>query len=233
MVGAPDVDLPIEAALALVLVIGDIRGEVGVLAAGADQHAILVVTEVTRAQPQRALAAIRAPLLLEDRQRVGHRTRIALVQGALIGPVIEALHREGRERRLHLAHHDGDGGAPQLGGIDRVGLHQMDQLLDVGPPVAILGNRLAPGESHHRLAELAHLRAGVIDVELARHVVTPKFEHAGERIAVGGVAGVADVHRSGRVGRDELDQDALRRRGAPGAEPLAGGEHSGQRVRQP
>ncbi len=102
VVGAPHVDLAIEAALALVLVVGDVRGEVGVLAAGAHQHAVLVVAVVGRAQPQRALAAIRAPLFLEDRKRVRHRARIALVQGALICPAIEALHRERGERRLHL-----------------------------------------------------------------------------------------------------------------------------------
>ena len=58
VVGAPDVDLALEAALALVLVVGDVRGEVGVLAAGAHEHAILVVAELGRAQPQRALARV-------------------------------------------------------------------------------------------------------------------------------------------------------------------------------
>ena len=57
VVGAPHVDLAIEAALALVLVVGDVRREVGVLAVGAHQHPVLVVAEVGRAQPQRALAA--------------------------------------------------------------------------------------------------------------------------------------------------------------------------------
>ena len=46
VVGAPHVDLALEAALALVLVVGDVRGEVGVLAAGAHEHAVLVVAEV-------------------------------------------------------------------------------------------------------------------------------------------------------------------------------------------
>ena len=95
VIGAPDVDLAIEAALALALVVGDVRGEVGVLAIGADQHTVLVVAEVCRAQPQRALAPIRAPLLGEDRQRVRHGARIALVHGALVSPVVEALHAEG------------------------------------------------------------------------------------------------------------------------------------------
>ena len=70
MIGAPHVDLALEAALALVLVIGDVRSEIGVLAVGANQHAVLVVavarwcaaTALPRrgrcARPARAIASV-------------------------------------------------------------------------------------------------------------------------------------------------------------------------------
>ncbi len=101
VVGPPHVDLPLEAALALVLVVGDVRGEVGVLAGGAHEHAVLVVAVLGRAQPQRTLAAVGAALLLEDRERVRHRARIALVQRALIRPAVEA-HAERGQRAPDL-----------------------------------------------------------------------------------------------------------------------------------
>ena len=58
VVGAPDVDQPVEAALALVLEVGDVGGEVGVLAARAHEHAVLVVAVRARAQPQRAVLRV-------------------------------------------------------------------------------------------------------------------------------------------------------------------------------
>ena len=58
VVGAEHVDEPVEAALELVPVVGDVGGEVGRLAVGAHERAVLLVArERRRAQPQRALAA--------------------------------------------------------------------------------------------------------------------------------------------------------------------------------
>ena len=58
VVGAEDVDQPLDAALELVEVVGDVGGEVGRLAVGADQDPVLVVAEVGRPQPDRALALV-------------------------------------------------------------------------------------------------------------------------------------------------------------------------------
>ena len=100
VVGAPHVDLAVEAALALVLVVGDVGGEVGVLAVGAHEHPILVVAEVGRAQPQRPLAAIGVPCCAPaarargrpaDRLAAGRAGPRARVQRALVCPVVEAL----------------------------------------------------------------------------------------------------------------------------------------------
>ena len=60
-----------------------------------------------------------------------------------------------------------------------------------------------------------------------------KGQHARQGIAVGGIARVAHVHRAGRIGRDELNQDALRLARSARAEVLARGEHLGERARQP
>src|SRR6202043_2024971 len=72
-----------------------------------------------------------------------------------------------------------------------------------------------------------------VDVELALDLVTVKGEHASERVAVCSIAGMADVHRTGGVGRDEFDQDALGRPGATRAERVPGGERTGERAGEP
>jgi hypothetical protein len=54
VIGAPDVDDALEAALELVHVIGDVGGEVGGLAVLADHDAVLLVAEGGGAEPERA-----------------------------------------------------------------------------------------------------------------------------------------------------------------------------------
>ena len=44
---------------------------------------------------------------------------------------------------------------------------------------------------------------------------------------------MADVHRAGGIGQDELHQNPLLLLGAAGAEALPGGEHTGERANQP
>src|SRR3954447_25681390 len=76
-------------------------------------------------------------------------------------------------------------------------------LADVGADVAVVGWLPAAGARLDRLAQTRDLAAEVVDVELAVDVVPAEGEQAGERVAVRGVAAVADVQRAGRVGRDE------------------------------
>ena len=68
MVGAEHVDQPVEAALELVPVVGDVGGEVGRLAVGADQDPVLVVAELGGAQPERALVAVDVAALARARR---------------------------------------------------------------------------------------------------------------------------------------------------------------------
>ena len=75
--------------------------------------------------------------------------------------------------------------------------------------VAVLRGRLALAARRDGGAEVVHLVAGVVDVELADQVRRRTREHAGDRVAEGGPAGVADVQRAGRVRGDELEVDRL------------------------
>ena len=93
--------------------------------------------------------------------------------------------------------------------------------IDVVAAVAVLGRLLAAHAGGDRGGEALDLTAGVVDVELALHLVPDRLEQADQRIAVGGVATAADVQRPGRVGGDELDQHALACRARLRAEPLA------------
>jgi hypothetical protein len=69
VVGAEHVDQPIRAPLELVVVVGDVRGEICRLAVGPDQHAVLVVPEGRRSQPYRTLALVDVPMVAKR----GHR----------------------------------------------------------------------------------------------------------------------------------------------------------------
>jgi hypothetical protein len=84
----------------------------------------------------------------------------------------------------------------------------------VVPLVPVVGHRhryaqalrIARGE---RLAELDHLAAEVVDVELAGHLVAGEGQQPAERVAHRRIAGVADVQGSRRIDADELDIDLL------------------------
>ena len=89
MVRAPHVDQQVVAALPLVEVIGDVGGEVGLLAIGADHHAVFVVAEFGGLEPLGAVLGVHAAGLARsfvDATIDG----AALVQLALRVPVIEA-----------------------------------------------------------------------------------------------------------------------------------------------
>src|SRR2546430_7275619 len=66
MVGAPDVDHAVEAALELVEVVGDVGGEISVLAVLAPHHAVLLVAERAGSKPQRAALLEQMPARLQQ-----------------------------------------------------------------------------------------------------------------------------------------------------------------------
>ena len=89
-------------------------------------------------------------------------------------------------------------------------------MYDAGVPV--FGGRLAGDRGQHRAAEALHLRAGVVDVELARDRRAAGQQQARDRVAERRPAGVADVQRPGGVGADELDVDRVAALGVVRAE---------------
>ena len=58
-----------------------------------------------------------------------------------------------------------------------------------------------------RAREHVDLRAGIVDVIFARDVVAGKIKQAAQRVAEHRAPAVADMHRSGRIGRDVFDID--------------------------
>ncbi len=87
-----------------------------------------------------------------------------------------------------------------------------DQVLARVEPVRDRPDRLAQSlaiAQMGRAGEQVHLRAGVVDVVLALDPKPGFGQQCRERIADHGAAAVADMHRPGRVGRNEFDIDPL------------------------
>ena len=107
------------------------------------------------------------------------------------------------------------------------------QLGHVRARVPVLGRLLAAPERFDGVAEAVHLRAGVVVVVLALDVVTGEGQQPRHRVAVRAVPRVRDRDRPGRVRRDHLDLDPLRRRRRPRAERVPGREDLAERLREP
>lgn len=220
VVGAEQVDLVLEAAVALVQVVGRIGGEVRVLAVRATDHAILVVTEVGGAHPDGALLVEDMPLLAQAIDGLVDQTHTLIVlgvQGALGEPDVE-VDVELRQRLLLLFELVRVG---ELAGdvdlfvgrqFEQVGTrseHARREVADVASRVAALRGRLSLRRGEDGTREAVHLRTRVVDVVLPGDGGTRRGEHPGDRIAESGPARVSDVEGSGRVRAHELDVDAL------------------------
>ncbi len=87
---------------------------------------------------------------------------------------------------------------------------------DVPALVAVLGklDRLSAQlqiAGRHTRGEDVHLNTGVVDVELALHLVAGVLEHARQRVTERRPPTVPDMHGSDRIGRDELHLPLLSR----------------------
>ena len=172
VVGAEDVDRPVEAAVELVGEVDDVGGAVGRRSGlGADQHAVVVVPVGRRAGPDGAVLLVG----VEPRQELGQ----PLLELALLRPAVE-MDPEALERLLDLRQHQRHGVAAQRREVG-----------DVGALVAVLGRLLATPARLDRGAEELHLAAGVVVVVLALDVVAGELEQPRDRVAVGAVAGRA------------------------------------------
>ena len=167
--------------------------------------------------------------MLVDAVQAGEH-RVDLAGERALGEVAVHPHSEVGERALHPFDHQRDALQGQLvrvrlgGALDLPG-----QLGHVG--AAVLLGLLTAGARLDRLAELAHLAAGVVHVVLALHAVARPLEDPGQRVAVGGVARRGHGERPRGVGGHELHEHPLARR--PAAELVARLQHGRQRVEVP
>ena len=224
VVGAPDVDEVVETALHLVVVIRHVAHEVRHLAVGLDEHAVLLVAERARLEPGGAVLDVDVALLVHGRK--------AAVDGALavlVGLVEAALAEPAVERRAEALGHAmllgqlvGVGAlAEVLHALGRVGIEPLvavfvddglSDVLHVRAGIAGFGHLHVAAEqllvAHgHRLAEVVHLGAVIVDVELLVHVVAGMAHDARRGVAERGPAAMAHVHGAGGVGRDVLEVD--------------------------
>ena len=191
MVGAKQVDGEVEATCPLVDVIGGVGSKVGVFAIGLDQDAVLVITEVSGAQPRRPVELEHVTLLSEARKSALDRPTV--MQRPLGRPHVE-VSAEQVEHVLLLRELQSIGGFTERGQLfvlwkftdARVlGHDQRGEIDDVGTVVSVLGHGLAVSCSHDGRTELVHLHTAVIDVELTRDCGPCGHEHACKRIADG------------------------------------------------
>ena len=212
MVGAEDVDEPVEALRILPAHVGRIGGEIRRRAVGTDEDAVLLVAVCRRAGPQRRLLLVR----VEERDRLrdlGLDDALAL-EGVELDP-------EPLERCFDQAQH------PR----HRVTLVPRERG-DVVAVVAVLGRLLATADGLDRRAKAVHLPAGVVVVVLALDRVPGEREQPGDAVAVGAVPGRRDRHRARRVGGHHLDLHPLGGRGRAAAEVSAVLEHVRERFRR-
>src|SRR5690606_35537831 len=143
--------------LALVPVVGDVRREVRVLAVRAPRDTVLVVAQVARLDPQRALGLVQPPERAQHLERLLDLRRRALVQRRLVEPRVEP-DAEALERRLHPADQLLDALLAELlpGGIVRAG-DRPGELDDVLALVAALRDFFAARAGADRHAELRDL----------------------------------------------------------------------------
>ena len=215
MIRALDVERTVEAALELRHVIRDVGHEVRVAAVGLAHHAVLVVAEIGRAQPQRAFVLVGRAGLHEP----GHRRIDASVgvERTFERIAVESHAECGEVAVLFLAQL-GDGEAADRLDVGKIVADLVEialrELADVFAAVAVLGElaRFAEdlaGARTHRYGEIPDLLPGVVVVELARDVAALPLEQVRDGVAERRLPAVTDVERSGRIGRDELDDDAL------------------------
>ncbi|MNS90914.1 hypothetical protein D3C72_1249860 [compost metagenome] len=227
VVAALDIDGLHEAALPFHQVIRDIRHEIRVGAVRLAHDAVLVVAEVGGAQPQRAILLVGVAGLdqgfdgaVDLAVRVQRRFQVVIVE----------LHAERLQVDVLFVAQVGDGkradrvdvfhvaiGRGRLAIAGRDGLAGLEVVGDIGDVVAVVGGLGPFGVAGleaararlHGIGQGLDLHARVVIVELARHLVTLRVEQRRQGVAQGRLAAVAHVQRTGRVGRDEFQDDLL------------------------
>ena len=230
VIRAQHVDAQVEAAGPLVQEVREIACDVGGVTVGLDDDPVLVVAVGGRIEPPGAVLERQVPGILQPLHRCRHGA--ALVQRVLVEVDVE-VGAEQVQGRLDLVEHQLGALVPvQLGRlVVRQGrpfrMHRGDPVGDLGDvvaAVAVVRGRQPAGRRQQRAGEPVDLRAGVVEVVLPDHLGALGAQHPPEGVADGRPPGAADVHRAGRVGRDELQVDVLARERVTGAVGGAGGD---------
>src|SRR5207245_10816220 len=100
------------------------------------------------------------------------------------------------------------------------------ELLDVRAVVAVLGWLLPTSRGFNGRAKAIHLRAGVVVVILARHLVPAEVEQARDRVAVRAVARGRNRDGPRPVRRRQLDLHPLTRLRPAACEVFSGSDDS-------
>ena len=216
VIGTEHDDATVEAPLALVEVVRQVAGDVGRLTVALDDDAVFVVAEVGRAQPDGTVCLVDVAEIAQPVDGAGDRA--GRVQIVLVEVHVE-IDTELVEALLDLVEHEPDAELSErllLGlGIQRteiavVGIrHSRRDVGDVCPAVSVLGRRAPLGRGDKAPGEPVDLRAVIVEVVLPRHACALGGENAGKGVADCRPPGAADVDRSCRVRRHELQVDDL------------------------
>ena len=222
VVGTQNVDCLVEFPHhQLIIVVCDIRHDIGRDSVGTNQHEILVCAEVGRLEPNCALLLIGVATLGQLFYHPLYLT--VLVQGALTEPVIidnavffQITLQTGDVLRQCKRHQRIPSGLRIAVYVlvavfcDKV----LRMLCDVGAMVGILRHlhrRVKVLEIAHfqRSGELLDLVAGIIDVELTLYLPASPAENLRQAVAQRTASGIAHVHRAGGVCGNKFHQRTL------------------------
>ena len=220
MVGAPDVDDLIELALdELVVVIGDIGGEIGGRAVAAHHHVVLVLAQSGGDEPGSVCLLGDISTLLQQRH---HLLVLAVIVEALLAePDVEA-HPKQLQVAPDLRHYFFQAQLAQFGyrlfrgegekAVFLLGdnlLRQLDHIvaeIAVGGHLGFFAQSLLVAGVEGTI-ESRHLAAGVVDIVFLFDVVALRRQDISQRAAQNRPPPVPDVEGAGGVDADELELD--------------------------
>ena len=243
VIRAPDVDEAAVPAPVFIIVVGNIRCEIGRDTVVAENDAILVVAVVRRAQPDRSVLLICRAAFEEHVHNAPHSFGM---QRALAVPAIE---RHAEIRKILLKCRELLTIRDILKQLQTVLLGKgkilvpvtvddaLRRLHNIRPVVAVLGELHGLSQQFqiariHRHGKQIHLIARIVDIVLAVHGITRRAQEFHKCRADCCPAPVPDVQRPCRIRTDILYLDARRAVGRQCAEFLPRRKHSAQCVRK-